>query len=49
MFKYGAIQEYKKIKLMKKDKMDGYGDLQAQHLTKHADDEYGIVFAKMLQ
>jgi len=36
--KYGAIQEYKRIKLTKKDKRDGYGDSQGRRLTKHADD-----------
>ncbi|KIM76794.1 hypothetical protein PILCRDRAFT_637453 [Piloderma croceum F 1598] len=38
MDKCGAIQEYKRIKLTKKDKTDGYGDSQGRRLTKHADD-----------
>jgi PD-(D/E)XK nuclease superfamily len=36
--KYGALQEYKRIELTKKDKRDGYGDSQGRRLTKHADD-----------
>jgi hypothetical protein len=36
--KYGAIQEYKKIVLTKKDKTDRYDDSQGRLLTKHADD-----------
>jgi hypothetical protein len=35
---YGAIQEYKRIKILKKDKMDGYGDSQCQRLTKVANE-----------
>jgi hypothetical protein len=36
--KYGAIQEYQRIELTKKDKRDGYGDSQGRRLTKHTDD-----------